>query len=346
MKVPLREAFKTVMSGEDLSEKEAYEAMMELMGGSAPAELIAGFIVVMRYKRETIPEITGFARAMRARSIRIEPKVKGRLIDTCGTGGARVKSFNISTAAAFVAAAAGVPVAKHGNKSVTRPSGSADVLGALGANLNVPPAAVQAIIEDVGIGFLLAPNFHPAMKNAAPTRNALQIRTVFNVLGPLTNPAGATGQVLGVFDEDHVEPMAQVLQRLGSDHALVLHGEGMDEATLGGVTQVCEVRNGWVRRYALDGADHGYARQDPAGWGTLPPAESAREVRTILGGKARGPRRDIVEYNAGLAIYIGDRAKTPEDGFRKAREVLETDAALKKLDAFVAATKRTEVRAA
>ena len=339
----LLEAFKKVMAGQSLSEDEAFEAMMELMSGEAPPELISGFVVVMRYKRETIPEITGFARAMRQRAIRIQPKVKGRLIDTCGTGGASVKSFNISTTSAFVAAADGVPVAKHGNKSITRPSGSADVLSALGVNLLLPPKSVEHVIEEVGVGFLLAPNFHPAMKNAAATRNALQIRTVFNVLGPLTNPAGAKGQVLGVFDEEHVEPMAQVLQRLGAEHALVIHGEGMDEANLAGVTQVCEVRDGWVRRYAIKGTDFGYPKYTPADWSPLSPGESAKEVRKILSGKGRGARRDIVEYNAGLAIYIGDKAKSIEDGIRRAREILDTDAGLKKLDEFTAATRRIEV---
>jgi anthranilate phosphoribosyltransferase len=339
----LLDAFKNVMAGRNLSEEEAYEAMMELMSGSAPAELIAGFVVVMRYKRESIPEITGFARAMRQRAIRIQPKVQGRLVDTCGTGGATVKSFNISTASAFVAAAAGVPLAKHGNKSVTRPSGSADVLGALGVNLQLPPQNVAHVIETVGIGFLLAPNFHPAMKNAGPTRNALHIRTVFNVLGPLTNPAGAQGQVLGVFDEEHVELMAQVLQRLGVQHALVVHGEGMDEANLAGITQVCEVKDGWLKRYTLNGADFGYPKYDPKDWGPLSPADSAKQVRTILAGKAKGARRDIVEYNAGLAIYIGGKTKSIQDGMKRAREVLDTDAALAKLDEFVAATKRIEV---
>jgi anthranilate phosphoribosyltransferase len=339
----LLEAFKAVMAGRDLTENEAYEAMMELMSGDAAPELISGFIVVMRYKQETIPEITGFARAMRQRAIRIQPKVKGRLIDTCGTGGASVKSFNISTASAFVAAAAGAAVAKHGNKSITRPSGSADVLASLGANLSLAPTRVEELIEDVGVGFLLAPNFHPAMKNAAPTRNTLQIRTVFNVLGPLTNPAGASGQVLGVFDEAHVEPMAQVLQRLGSEHSLVIHGEGMDEANLAGTTHVCEVRDGWVRRYTIQGRDYGYPAYQAAEWGPLSPAESAREIRKILGGKVRGARRDIVEYNAGLAIYVGGVAKSIGDGILRAREVLETDLALKKLDEFAAATKRIEV---
>lgn len=335
----LQEAFKTVMTGGNLTEPQAHEAMLELMSGTAPVELIAGFVVVMRYKKETVAEITGFARAMRERSIRIHPKVRGRLIDTCGTGGASVKSFNISTASAFVAAAAGAPVAKHGNKSITRPSGSADVLAALGANLQTPPERVQGIIENVGIGFLLAPSFHPAMKNAASTRNALQIRTVFNVLGPLTNPADAKGQVLGVFDEDHVEPMAKVLAGLGTEHALVLHGEGMDEATLAGVTRIAEVANGRIKRRDITPEEFGYPHYDSKEWGPLSPAESAKEIRQILGGNAQGARRDVVEYNAGLAIYVAGKARNMEAGMLRAREILGTDAALTKLDEFVRATK-------
>lgn len=339
----LHESFRKVMAGEDLTEDEAYDAMTELMSGEAAPELIAGFIVVMRYKQETIDEITGFARAMRSRAVRIQPRVPGRLIDTCGTGGATVKAFNVSTAGAFVAAAAGAHVAKHGNRSVTRPSGSADVLAALGVRTGIPAQRMVRVIEQTGVGFLLAPNFHPAMKNAAPTRNALQIRTVFNVLGPLTNPAGAKGQVLGVFDEAHVESMAQVLGRLGAEHALVLHGDGMDEANPASVTKVCEVKDGWVRRYSLDGAAFGYPRHDPAAWGPLPPADSAREIRRILMGKASGPRRDIVEYNAGFAIYVAGLTSTIGAGIEKARDILQTDEAAKKLDEFVRATVREEV---
>ena len=342
----LLEAFKTVMGHQDLTEDEARDAMLEIMSGTATPELIAGFVGVMRFKRETVDEITGFARAMRAKGVRIEPKVAGRLVDTCGTGGAAVKAFNISTASAFVAAAAGVPVAKHGNKSVTRPSGSADVLAALGANLQVSAARVQRIIETVGVGFLLAPGFHPAIKNATATRSAFQVRTVFNILGPLNNPAGAKGQVLGVFAEEHVEPMAHVLGRLGTEHALVLHGEGMDEANLAGATTVCEVRDGGVTRFTMRGRDYGYPAYEPSAWGPLPPDESANEIRRILGGKVRGARRDIVEYNAGLAIYVSGKAGTIERGLARAREILDTDAALTKLDEFIAATRAEEVQAA
>lgn len=341
----LLEAFKKVMQHEDLAEDEARDAMLEVMGGAATPELIAGFVAVMRYKRETVPEITGFARAMRAKGVRIHPKVKGRLVDTCGTGGARVKAFNISTASAFVTAAAGAPVAKHGNKSNTRPSGSADVLGALGANLQLTPERVQQVVETVGIGFLFAPSFHPAIKNAAPTRAAFQVRTVFNILGPLNNPAGAQGQVLGVFDEEHVEPMAQVLARLGTEHSLVLHGDGMDEANLAGPTTVCEVRGGAVKQFTIQGRDYGYPRYDAKEWSPVPPDESAREIRKILGGKAKGARRDIIEYNAGLGVYVSGRSKSLDDGFRKAREILGTNLALAKLDEFVAATRAKEVQA-
>lgn len=339
----LLSAFQKAMGREDLTEEEARRAMLELMGGQAAPELVAGFLVAMRFKRETVAEIVGFARAMRAKAVRIEPRVSGRLVDTCGTGGAPVKSFNVSTAAAFVAAAAGVPIAKHGNRSVTRPSGSADVLSALGAEIHLSPIRVQSIIEGTGIGFLMAPSFHPAVKNAAATRQALQIRTVFNVLGPLNNPAGAQGQVLGVFDEEHVDPMAQVLARLGTEHALVLHGNGLDEATLDGPTIACEVRDGSVRPRTLRPGDYGISEAPPSDWGPLPAAESAAQIRRILAGRARGPRRDLVEYNAGLAVYVGGRAPTIEAGIRRAHDLLETDAAGKKLEEFVAATQRPQV---
>lgn len=335
----LHDAFKHVMAGGTLTEEEAYTAMRELMGGTAPPELISGFIVVMRYKTETVPEITGFARAMREWSIKIRPNVKGRLVDTCGTGGAPVKCFNISTASAFVAAAAGVPIAKHGNKSVTRPSGSADVLAALGTNLQVPPPRVEKIIEEVGIGFLLAPAFHPSMKNAAPTRNALQIRTVFNLLGPLTNPAGAKGQVVGVHDPAYVEPLANVLLRLGTEHALVVHGAGMDEATLAGPTRTAEVRDGKVSRRDFSPKDLGFAIRRPDEYAALSPTESAKAIRTILSGGARGARREIIEYNAGLAIYVGGKANDMQEGMARANEILETDAGANKLDQFITATR-------
>lgn len=335
----LLQTLHLVLDRKNLPESEAYAAMSEVMGGAAPTELISAFLVALRMKGETVEEITGFARAMREKSIRIQPHVSGRLVDTCGTGGAPVKTFNISTTAAFVAASAGVPVAKHGNRSVTRPSGSADILEALGVDLNLSPDQVRRVIERVGIGFLWAVNFHPAMKNAAPSRKALQTRTVFNILGPLTNPAGAQGQVLGVFDPTLVEPLAHVLARLGTEHALVLHGDGMDEACLHGVTRLAEVRDGAVRRLDVRGTDFGYPAADPQKYGPLTPAESAQEARRILAG-GDGPRRQVVEFNAGLAIYVGGKANSIGNGILRARELLDSKSPLTKLDEFIAATRK------
>jgi anthranilate phosphoribosyltransferase len=327
------------MGGATLSEAQAYDAMRDLTAGQAPAELIAGFAAVLTYRRPTAEELVGLARAMRERAIRIEPHVAGPLVDTCSTGGAPVKSFNIGTASAFVVAAAGAAVAKHGNRSVTRPSGSADVLQELGARVDLEPQHVQRIVEEVGFGFMLAPRFHPALRYAASTRSAFATQTIFNLLGPLCNPAGARRQVLGVFDPCYLQPMALALASLGAEHALVLHGGGMDEATLAGPTQVVEVKDGSTRAYELSGTDFGYAPLGSAEWAPLPPKESAREVRRLLAGGAVGPRRALVEYNAGLGIYVAGLAPTPHAGVDRAREILESDAGLEKLDAFVAATR-------
>lgn len=338
----LLDGLKACVERHDLDEKGAYEAMKELMSGSAPAELIAGFLAALRVKGETVPEITGFARAMREASIRIHPKVKGRLIDTCSTGGAAVKTFNVGTTAAFVAAADGAFVAKHGNRSFNRPSGSADVLEALGADLKVPPAGVERLIETVGLGFLFSPNFHPAMKHAASARKTLGVRTVFNLLGPISNPAGAQGQVLGVYEAKWVEPIAQVLLRLGCEHALVLHSEGSDEPSLTGTTRVAEVKDGSVRLHELRAAQFGLAAAPAATYGPLPPADAATEARRILGGGS-GPRADVVRYAAGLALYVAGRSPTIEKGVARAQEVLASKAAATKLDEFVAATRREGV---
>jgi len=335
----LLEALRSCVERRDLDERGAYDAMRELMSGAAPPELIAGFLAALRVKGETVPEITGFARAMREASIRIHPKVKGRLIDTCSTGGAPVKTFNIGTTAAFVAAADGVPVAKHGNRSFNRPSGSADVLEALGADLRLAPEDVKGLIETVGIGFLFSPSFHPAMKHAASARKTLGVRTVFNLLGPISNPAGAQGQVLGVFEERWVEPIAHVLARLGCEHALVLHSDGSDEPSLEATTVAAEVKDGAVRRRDLEASTYGLPRFPAASYGPLSPADSAAEVRRILAGGG-GARASVVRYAAGLALYVAGRARTIEAGVARAGEVLASKAAVGKLDEFVAATKR------
>jgi anthranilate phosphoribosyltransferase len=335
----LKDAFTTVLDGTDLDQNDAESAMLDLMGGQAAPELISGFLVALRGKGETSSELAGFAAAMRAKAHRIHPEVKGRLIDTCGTGGAPVKAFNVSTTSAFVAAAAGAPVAKHGNRSTTRPSGSADVLEALGVNLELPPDDVSDVISQTGIGFLFAPAFHPAMRYAIGPRKALGVRTVFNLLGPLTNPADAKGHVLGVFDPAYLSPMAEALDRLGVERALVDHGDWLDEANPAGATRFVELVDGSLREGSLTPQDVGLDVVRVADIGPMEPAASAKEVRRILGGGS-GPRAEFTAFNAGLALTVAGLAKDPAAGVAKARDVLASGQALEKLDAFVAATNR------
>lgn len=355
----MKDVLTRLLDRRDLTEEEAYAAMDAIFAGDATPAQMAAFLVALRMKGETVSEIVGFARAMRDKCNRIAPRVSGRLTDTCGTGGAAVKTFNVSTAAAFVAAGAGVPIAKHGNRSVTSPSGSADVLEALGAKLDLTPDKVQGVIERVGVGFLFAPVFHPAMKFAAPVRKELGIRTVFNLLGPLTNPAGAKAQVLGVFHQDLVDTYANVLVRLGVERALVVHGTaGLDEVSTLGPTLVSEVEDGQVRKYALHPREFGLreARADQVSG--VPPAESARQVLGLLNGGAAGdkaslaaggarglhgglddaPRREMMLLNAACAIYVGGKADTVRAGIQRARESVESGAARTKLLEFVKAT--------
>lgn len=335
----VHEALEAVVGGDDLSETQAYETMMDLMGGQNPPERVAGFLAALAAKGETSDELAGFARGMREKAIRIHPHVEGRLTDTCGTGGAPVKGYNVSTTGAFVAAADGIPIAKHGNRSNTRPCGSADILEALGVDLDLDPKRVEEVIGEVGVGFLFAPAFHPAMKHAAGPRKALGIRTVFNLLGPLTNPADAKAQVLGVFDPELVEPMARALGRLGVERAIVLHGSGMDEANPADTTQYAELRDGDVRLGSFTPQDVGLDPVPVDMVTPLPPAEAAEEARRILAG-GDGPRADFVALNAGLALVVGGRAKDAKDGLARARDVLASGQALEKLDAFVEATQR------
>jgi anthranilate phosphoribosyltransferase len=312
--------------------------MVHIMDGRAETPQLTAILMALAVRGETIDEITGFARAMREKAERIQPRVAGRIVDTCGTGGAPIKTFNVSTTAAFVAAGAGATVAKHGNRSVTSPSGSADVLEALGADLTRTPDEVRKIIEETRIGFLFAPRFHPAMKHAIPARRALGIRTVFNVLGPLTNPAGATAQVLGVYDERLVEPLAKVLLNLGTEEAIVLHGGGgLDEAGTLQPNRLATVHDGAVTVTQLDAVKLGIPRSTAAAIGGLPPAESARELRMILDGKS-GPRADMVLLNAALAIQVAGLAADPQEGLALARRCIESGSARDRLQAYVEAT--------
>ncbi|MDI6820191.1 MAG: anthranilate phosphoribosyltransferase [Candidatus Hodarchaeaceae archaeon] len=282
----------------DLTDAEAEGAMKCIMSGEATPAQIGSFLTALRMKGETIAEITAFARVMREFAARINPNVNGLLVDTCGTGGDKIKTFNISTAATFVAAGAGVVIAKHGNRSVTSRAGSADVVEALGVRIDLQPREVKRVIEGTGIGFMFAPVFHGAMKHAIGPRREMGVRTVFNVLGPLTNPAGAQAQVVGVYDVALAEKLAHVLARLGCERAMVVHGlGGLDEISTIGVTQISEVFDGGVRSYTISPEDFGIRRASPHAIAGEDAAENALTMLRVLRGE-EGPKRDIVLLNA------------------------------------------------
>jgi len=333
----IQDAIRLVAEGLVLSTEDAAAAMREIMDGEATPAQIAGLLAALRVRGEAVEEITGFATVMRDKCVRIHPR-RPDLVDTCGTGGDRVKTFNISTIAALVAAGAGIAVAKHGNRSVTSRCGSADVLEALGVNLAPPPEVVQACIDEIGIGFLFAPAFHPAMKHAVPVRRELGIRTVFNVLGPLTNPAGARAQVLGVFAPEWTEPLAHVLCNLGAARAFVVHGmDGLDEISTLGETRVAEVKDGRVTSFSLRPEQVGL---EPATADDLAGADaeaSAQIALAVLKGE-QGPRRDIVVLNAAAAIVAGGRAETLEEGVAAAARSIDSGAAADTLERLRART--------
>ena len=325
-----KEALWRLAAGEHLTREETEELFGQLMDGLVSDPIKAALLVALRMKGESVPEIAGAAAAMRRRSVHIRHDLKG-VVDTCGTGGDGRGTFNISTAAALVAAAAEVCVAKHGNRSVSSRSGSADVLAALGVKIEIDPETSARALETVGITFLFAPILHPAMREVMPVRRELGMRTIFNVLGPLTNPAGARRQVMGVYADSLVEPIGHVLKDLGAEHALVVHGaDGLDEITTTGPTHVAEVRHGEVRTYTLEPGRFGIARtrvEDLAGGG---PEDNAALMHRVLGGEA-GPLADITALNAGAAIYVAGIAPTLEEGYGKAREILTSGAGAKKL---------------
>ena len=329
----ITEALKKVIEFKDLDEKEAEEVMKEIMSGNAKPTQIAAILTALRMKGETINEITSFAKVMREFSLKINPDVP-KLLDTCGTGGDNLNTFNISTATAFVVSVY-VPVAKHGNKAVSSKSGSADVLEALGVNLNIPIERVKESIEKIGIGFLFAPNFHPAMKYATPVRRELGIRTVFNVLGPLTNPANANYQLMGVYDEKLTEKLAYVLKNLGLKGALVVHGSGMDEITTIGKTKISELKNGEVKSYYIEPEDFGIKRaklEDIRGGNA---EENAKIIRAIFEGEEVGAKRDIVVLNSAFALYIAEEVKNVEEGIKLAEKSIDSGKALKKLEDLI-----------
>ena len=326
----IAELIQKVASGQDLSSEEAHSAMSEIMTGQATPAQIAGFLVAMRMKGETVGELTEFARVMREHVVRVHPQ-RRPVVDTCGTGGDAIKTFNVSTGAALVAAGAGVAVAKHGNRSVTSKCGSADVLEALGVRFDLGPEEVAKCIDEIGLGFMFAPSYHPAMKHAAPVRRELAMRTMFNALGPLTNPAGAEAQVLGVYAPELTETHAQVLCNLGSTRAFVVHGVGgLDEISTLGETQVTEVRDGEVSTYQLTPEELGLPRARPEDIAGSTPQENAELLVRVLEGET-GPARDIMALNAAAAIAAGGKAETLREALSVANESMSSGAALGKL---------------
>ncbi len=334
----IQHAIGKVAKREHLSQAEAEAAMDEIMAGTATPAQIGGYLMALRLKGETVDEIAGSAKAMRRAANTAPLKVAdtSRLIDTCGTGGDGAGTFNISTTVAFVAAGAGLPVAKHGNRSVSSKSGSADVLGALGVNLTLTPAQVGECIDMVGIGFAFALTLHPAMKHAIGPRRELGVRTVFNILGPLTNPAGARRQLMGVYDPALTEPLANVLKALGAEAAFVVHGAGgLDELTTTGPNHVSQLKDGAISTYTLDPRDLGFAPSSAADLLGGDPATNAGITRAILDGSDRGPKRDVVLLNAGAALVAGGVAKSLSEGVKLAAESIDSGAALQKLNALV-----------
>ncbi|HEX4985457.1 MAG TPA: anthranilate phosphoribosyltransferase [Burkholderiales bacterium] len=335
-----QDALVRVIEHREIFHDEMLSLMRQIMGGEMSPTLIAAIIVGLRVKKETIGEIAAAAQVMREFSTRVEIADRTHLLDTCGTGGDSAHTFNISTAAAFVAAAAGARVAKHGGRSVSSKSGSADILEALGVNLDLTPAQVAQCIERTGAGFMFAPNHHSAMKHAAPVRRELGVRTLFNILGPLTNPAGAENQLLGVFHPDLVGILARVLQRLGGRHVMVVHGmEGLDEISVGGETLVAELKDGEVREYRVHPAQLGLAQSSLSDI-QVPDAARSREMLLGVLADRPGPARDVVALNAGAAIYVAGLAGSHADGVAKALEVIASGAAKAKLDEFVAFTQK------
>jgi anthranilate phosphoribosyltransferase len=329
-------ALQALIEHRDFSREQMLDVMRQIMSGELTPVQIAGILVGLRIKGETVDEIAAAAQVMRELSTRVRVKMDERLIDTCGTGGDGIQTFNVSTASAFVAAAAGARVAKHGGRSVSSTCGSADVLEALGVNVNLTPEQVARCVDEIGIGFMFAPNHHSAMKHAAPVRRELGIRTLFNLLGPLTNPAGARRQVMGVFDKSLTGKLAHVLQQLGSEHVLVVHGsDGMDEITFTGDTYVAELKNGQVTEYAVNPQQFGLPLHRTEDIRVHDADESRRMVLAVLEGQA-GPAREIVLLNAGAAIYVAGVAESLRIGIAMAAQAIDDHSANEKLGQLVA----------
>jgi len=330
----IKDAIESLVSGRSLASEQASGVMKEIMSGKATPAQIASFVTALRIKGETADEITGLARVMQAKAIPV--KIAQPVVDTCGTGGDKSFSFNISTAAAFIAAGSGLKVAKHGNRAMSSRCGSADVMEALGVNIELGAGAVTQCLETVGIGFMFAPLFHPAMKYAAAPRRDIGIRTVFNILGPLISPAHARFQVMGVPTQELGEKIASVLHKLGTKHALVVHGiDGMDEISISGKSLVWDITpKGVSPPYEVSPQDFGFKEAELKEIKGGTPEDNARILRSILTGE-RGPRRDIAVMNAAAAIVAGNRAPDLKEGARIAEEAIDSERALEKLDALI-----------
>jgi anthranilate phosphoribosyltransferase len=333
----MQAAIKALTQKQDLSSDQMADVMQLIMTGQATDAQLGGFLIALSMKGETVSEIAAAAKIMRelATPVQIEGE---HIVDTCGTGGDGASTFNVSTACAFVVAAAGAQVAKHGNRSISSSSGSADVLEAAGVNLDIDADKVKQCIENIGVGFMFAQKHHGAMKHVIGARRQMAVRTVFNLLGPLTNPARAKHQVLGVFDKKWVEPMANVLKELGSKHVLVVHAEdGLDEISIGSDTFVAELKDGEVSSYTIKPEEFGLTRASISELAVSDANQSLQTIKNIFAGK-QGPARDIVLLNAGAAIYAADLANSLAAGIEQAKTILDAGKAQKKLDEFVAAT--------
>jgi anthranilate phosphoribosyltransferase len=324
-----------IAGGETLDEDEAAAAFDRMMSGDVTPSQMGAFLMGLRVRGEAVSEIAGAARVMRARALAIEAPPGA--IDTVGTGGDNSGSFNVSTAAAIVVAGAGVPVAKHGNRNFSSKSGSADILAALGVNLDCDMTLVKRAIWEAGIGFLMAPRHHTATRHVAPTRVELGTRTIFNLLGPLSNPAGVKRQLVGVFAPEWVQPVAEVLGRLGSEHAWVVHGDGLDEITTAGTTHIAELTGGKVRAFTLTPEEVGLKRATLSDLKGGDPKENAARLRALLGGEA-GPLRDVVLLNAGAALVVAGRAKNVKEGMALAAKSIDDGKARLALDRLIAIT--------
>lgn len=337
--ISMQEAIRRVTRHQHLTDAQMTDVMQQIMTGQATPAQIGGFLIGLSMKGETVDEIAAAANVMRNLATAVD--IQGdHIIDTCGTGGDGASSFNVSTASAFVVAAAGAKVAKHGNRSISSTSGSADVLEAAGVNLDLTPDDVKHCIDSVGVGFMFAQKHHGAMKHAIGPRREMGVRTIFNLLGPLTNPARAAHQVIGVFDKKWLRPMAEVLQKLGSKHVLIVHADdGMDEISIGSATHVAELNHNEIHCYTIQPEDFSIQRGDIKQLSVSNADESLRVIRDIFAGKL-GPARDIVLLNAGAAIYAADLAPSVAEGIAQAAQCIDNGTAMQKLDALVHCSQR------